>query len=324
MRLTGARTLLTAILVAAAPAAFAQEFPAGKPIHLLVPAAPGGITDIMARLVADHVGKTLDTKMVVENKPAGGGNVAIAQVAKAAPDGHTLLIINVGQIACNPWLYKDLQADTIKDLTGVAPVGAGPSLLVVNDKVPARTAKEFVDFAKANPGKLNYGSAGNATMPHIVGAQFNHKYGVDIAHIPYRGAAPAAVGLGSNEIQVAFIALGSVRPQLQQGQARILAVVSDKRLEDLPDVPTFNEAGLPGFDLINWFGIMAPAGAPAAAVEKLNAAVKAMTMDAAVQARFRQSGIIAMAEPVAQFNARIRADHEMYGSIIKTAGIKVE
>jgi tripartite-type tricarboxylate transporter receptor subunit TctC len=316
--------LVAAFSAMAAPAA-AQSFPdPSKPIHLIVPTSPSGITDIMARIMADHVGNTLGAKIIVENKPAGGGNVAINQVAKSPPDGYTLLIINVGQITCNPWLYKDLQFDTLKDLTGVAPVGAGPSLLVINDKLPVKTAKEFVEYAKANPGKLNYGSAGNATMPHIVAEQFNHVFGVNIQHIPYRGAAPAAVGLGSNEVQAGFIALGTVRPQFQAGTIRILAVVSDKRLEELPNVPTFDEAGLHGFDLLNWFGVMAPAGTPAAAVDTINAAMKKMSEDPAILKRYREGGIVAMWEPAAKFNARIRADHEKYGKIIKTAGIKIE
>ncbi|MGE3935515.1 MAG: Bug family tripartite tricarboxylate transporter substrate binding protein, partial [Rhodospirillaceae bacterium] len=163
-----------------------------------------------------------------------------------------------------------------------------------------------------------------ATMPHIVGEQFNHAFGVKIQHIPYRGAAAASVGIGSNEVQAGYIALGTVRPQVQAGTIRILGVVSDRRLPELPDVPTFDEAGLPGFDLLNWFGVMAPAGAPAEAVNRINAAMKAMVEDPAVLERFRQGGIIAMSESPSQFNARIRTDHEKYGKIIKNAGIKIE
>ncbi|MGE3935517.1 MAG: Bug family tripartite tricarboxylate transporter substrate binding protein [Rhodospirillaceae bacterium] len=315
--------LACGFVLAATAAAVAQDYPS-KTVHLVVPAAPGGITDIMARLMAEHVGRALNQRMVVENKPAGGGNVGIGSVAQAAPDGYTLLLANVGQIACNPWLYKDVPFDTMKELVGVGPVGAGPSILMVNAALPVATAKEFIAFAKANPGKLNYGTAGPAGMPRIVGEQFNHVYGVEVASIPYRGAAPAAVGLGAGEVQAGFIALGSVKAQVQAGTIRLLAVVSPRRLSGAPDLPTFDEAGLPGFDLLNWFGVVAPAGTPRPAIEKLNLAMKAMVDEPAVRARFAEAGIEAMAEPPADFDARIRRDYEKYGEIIKRTGMRVE
>jgi tripartite-type tricarboxylate transporter receptor subunit TctC len=274
--------------------------------------------------MADHVGNALGQRIIVENRTAGAGNPAIAAVAKAPPDGHMLMLINVAQVACNPWLYKDVQFDTVKDLTGIAPVGTAPSLLAVNDKLPAKTAQEMIALIKASPGKYNYGSPGNTTMPHIVTEQFKHLFGLDLAHIPYRGGAPTAMGLASNEVQVSFLALGSIRPQVKAGQVRILGVVSDKRLEELPDVPTFDQAGLAGFDLTNWFGVMGPNGLPADIVGKLNAAVQAMVADPVVLNRYREAGVVAMSESAAAFNARIRSDYEKYGAIIKTAGIKVE
>ncbi|MGE0743695.1 MAG: Bug family tripartite tricarboxylate transporter substrate binding protein [Rhodospirillales bacterium] len=317
------RLALAAAFATAASAAAAQTFPS-KPIQLIVTTAPSGITDILARITADHVGKALDTKIVVENRTAGAGNPAIAAVAKSAPDGHTLMLINVAQIACNPWLYKDVQFDTVKDLAGIAPVGTAPSLLVVNDKLPAQTGKELVALIKASPGKYNYGSPGNTTMPHIVTEQFKHQFGLDLAHIPYRGGAPTAMGLATNEVQVSFLALGSIRPQLQSGQVRVLGVVSDGRLEDLPAVPTFDEAGLAGFDLTNWFGVMGPTGLPADVVGKLNGAVRAMLADPAIKARLREVGVVPLSEAPDAFNSRIRSDHEKYGGIIRTAGIKVQ
>jgi len=315
--------LIACAFVLSAAAAAAQDYPS-RTIHLVVPAAPGGITDIMARMMAEHVGKSLNQRFVVENKPAGGGNVGIGSVAQAAPDGYTLLLANVGQIACNPWLYKDVPFDTMKQLAGVAPVGAGPSILMVHAKLPVATAKEFIAYAKANPGKLNYGTAGPAGMPRIVGEQFNHVYGVEIATIPYRGAAPAAVGIGAGEVQAGFIALGSVKAQVQAGTIRLLAVVSPKRLAGAPDLPTFDEAGLPGFDLLNWFGVAAPAGTPREALDKLSQAMKAMVAEPAVQARFAEAGIESMWESPADFDARIRRDYEKYGEIIKRTGMRVE
>jgi len=317
------RLALAAAFAAAASAAAAQGYPS-KPIQLVVTTAPSGITDILARIMADHVGKALDTKIVVENRTAGAGNPAIAAVAKSPPDGHMLMLINVGQIACNPWLYKDVQFDTINDLTGIAPVGTAPSLLAVNDKLPAKTGQELIALVKASPGKFNYGSPGNTTMPHIVTEKFKHQFGLDLAHIPYRGGAPTAMGLATNEVQLSFLALGSIRPQVQSGQVRILGVVSDKRLADLPDVPTFDEAGLSGFDLVNWFGVLGPKGLPADVVGKLNTAVRAMVADPVVLTRYRESGVVPMAETADAFNARIRSDYAKYGDIIKTADIKVQ
>lgn len=312
-----------AAVLAFATGAAAQSWPA-RPVHILIPAAPGGITDILARMVADQLNNTIGGRFVPENKPGAGGNVGVNLASKAAPDGYTLIMLNVGQVTCNPWLYSDLTFDVRKELTGVAPVGVAPHLLAVHKDVPAKTAPEFIAYAKANPGKLNYSSAGNATMPHIVGEQFKRLFGVDMVHIPYRGSGPGAVGLGAGEVQASFAGYGSVRPQVNAGTARLLGVVYKSRIPDLPDVPTFDEVGLAGFDLINWFGLMAPAGTPPEVIAKINAAIKTMNDDPAVLKRYREGGIEALWESPQTFNARIAAEYEKYGAVIKAVGMKIE
>ncbi|MGE3935518.1 MAG: Bug family tripartite tricarboxylate transporter substrate binding protein [Rhodospirillaceae bacterium] len=306
-----------------AAGASAQSWPA-RPVHILIPSAPGGITDILARMVADQLNNTVGGRFVPENKPGAGGNVGVNLASKATPDGYTLIMLNVGQVTCNPWLYSGLTFDVRKELTGVAPVGVAPHLLAVNKDIPAKTAQEFIAYAKANPGKLNYSSAGNATMPHIVGEQFKRLFGVDMVHIPYRGSGPGAVGVGAGEVQATFAGLGSIKPQFSAGTVRVLGAVYKSRIPDLPDVPTFDELGLTGFDLINWFGLMAPAGTPPEVIAKINAGIKTMNDDPAVLKRYREGGIEALWESPETFNARIAAEYEKYGAVIKAVGMKIE
>lgn len=325
---TTLRTLavgLAAAAALAAPTVAAQtgNFPA-KPIRLIVTAAPGGITDIMARLMSEQFQKTLGQPMIVENRPGGGGNVGTEFVARSAPDGYTLLIVNVGNIAVHKWIYDNLAFDPINDLVPVAPVADGVTILAVNAKVPGRTLREFIDHAKGNTRRLNYGSAGNGTMPHLAAEAFGYLTGTEFVHIPYKGAAPAAVDLATGQIELAFIAFGSMRAQLAAGQIRALAVVANKRLAVLPDVPTFEEAGLAAFDATNWFGVFAPRGASRELVSLLNATISRMFDDPAVVKRFHDAGTLPMRESPEAFQKRVLADDAKWREVVKRAGIKAQ
>jgi tripartite-type tricarboxylate transporter receptor subunit TctC len=326
MRIPLAISRLAAValaLVAAAPAQ-AQDLYPSRPVKIVVPAPTGGITDLLARFASDYLGRVTNQRFVVENKTGGNGNPALDSVAKSAPDGYTLLMVNMSNIAIVPQITKDVTYDPLRDFAPIAPVGDGSSVLAVHKDLPAKTLKEFIDYAKANPGKLNYGSAGIGTTPHLAGDLFARKTGIQMVHIPYRGAGPAAVDLGTGQVQAAFIGLGSLRAQYNNGQIRILAVARTNRLEALPDVPTFAEAGLPGYEPINWFGLVAPAATPKPVVALLNKHVGAMVDEPDVKKRLRDGGIEPMKESPEAFAARLNGDHKMWGDLVRAAKITVD
>jgi tripartite-type tricarboxylate transporter receptor subunit TctC len=221
-------------------------------------------------------------------------------------------------------MYKNLGFDPLNDFDPVGPVADAPSIVAIWDKLPVRTLREFIDYAKQNPGKVNYGSAGVGTMPHLVADLFSRMTGIEMVHVPYRGANPAAVDLAVGQIQTTFIALGSMRAQLSAGQVRMLAIASKERLAAIPDVLTFDEVGLPGYEAVNWFSLFAPAKTPLAIRETFNRHVQKMFDDPEVVKRLQEGGMVPMKETVAQFTARVKADHARWGDVIKKAGIKPE
>jgi tripartite-type tricarboxylate transporter receptor subunit TctC len=318
MRLAaGAFALLLALT------AQAQNYPA-KPIRMIVTAAGGGLTDVMTRSLADHVQRTLGQPMIVENRPGAGGATAVEYVARSPADGYTLVIVNVGNAAIAPWVSKALPYDPLKDLTGIAPVGEVPSLFAIHDKLPVKTLKEFLAYAKANPGKINYASAGNATMPHLAAEVLSHMTDISMVHVPYKGGLPAALDLGAGRVHLGLLGIASVRTQLASGQVRVLAVAAPKRLVALPDVPTFEEAGLQGYEVTNWFGILAPTGTPRGIVQTLNREIGLAYESPKVAAQFTAAGILPMKESVEQFQKRIVSDHAKWRDIVQKAGIKPE
>ena len=326
-RLTGlllaaATLLLPALVPALLPGiSQAQSFP-NKSMRMVITASPGGITDILGRLVAEQVQKSTGQAMVVENRTGAGGNIGTQFVAKATPDGYTMGIANVGNFCINRWLYKDMGFDPINDLMGVALVADGPSIIGVWDKLPPKTLKELVAYGKSSGNKLNYGSAGAGTMPHLAADLFGRMTGVELVHIPYKGANPAALDLATGRIELAFIALGSMRAQIAAGMVRPVAVAAKQRLAALPDVPTFAEAGLPQYDVTNGFGIMAPKGTPMEAVSVVNRAVAVMLKDPSVLKRLNDGGMLAMHESAEDFQKRIVADDIKWRDIVKAAGIQ--
>ncbi len=310
-------------LSAVATPGIAQSYPV-KPIRMVVTAAAGGITDIMTRIMSENILRTIGQPMIVENRPGAGGSTAVHYTAKSAPDGYTLVIVNVGNASIAPWVTKDLPYDPLKDLVGVAAVAEVPSVVAIPNTLPVKTLKEFIEYGRANQGAINYGSAGQATMPHLAAELLSFLTGVKMVHVPYKGAAPAGVDLAAGRIQVSLLGVGSVRAQLAAGTVRVLAVAAPKRIAALPNVPTFAEAGLPQYEVTNWFGVLAPAATPREIVALLNNHIGQAFENPKAAEQLIGAGILPMRESVEQFQKRIVSDHLKWRDVVKNAGIKPE
>ncbi len=317
--------LLGAVLGCAGAAnVSAQAYPS-RPVRLIMPfASGGGIGDILGRLTADYLSRALDGRFVVENRPGAGCNIGSEVVAKSAPDGYTLGLLNVGCVAINPWLYKDMPFDALNDLVPIAIIGEVSHVLGVSAQVPAGNVRELIAYAKQFPGKMNYGSAGAGTPPHLSAESFSRITGIEMVHVPYKGAAPIALDLAAGRIQVAFLALGSMRAQLSGGQVRAFAVARKTRMTALPNVPTMEEAGVPGFEPGSWWGVMGPRGLPPSIVTTLNRHVNAMLDDPEARKRLQESGTETLKETPEAFSARVRSDHEKWREVVRAAGLKSE
>jgi tripartite-type tricarboxylate transporter receptor subunit TctC len=280
----------------AAPVLLACTFAANaaypdRPIHLVVPFGPGGGTDILARVVADHLGRALGASVVVENKPGAGGTIGSDFVAKSKPDGYTLLMGTNATLALAPGLYKNLPYDPAKDFIPVASIASGPSILVVNPSLPVTDLKSFIAYARAHPGELNYGSAGNGSMAHIATSLMDRMANERTVHIPFKGGAAATQELVAGRLQ--FMIAGPVEtvPLVQAGKVRALAVTGSSRFPGFPDLPTLAEAGIPGYEITNWFGVFAPAGTPPEIVNVLAQKIAPMLADPAVKQAFLKQGV---------------------------------
>ncbi len=323
MRIRVSAFVLGAAILAALPAA-AQTYPTARPIRMVIPAAAAGASDIIARVTADHLEKTLGQRVIVDSRPGAGGNLGADITAKAAPDGYTLCMIQVGNVAINPFIFKEMPFDALTDLTPIAPVVNLTEVVAINDNLPVKTTKDLVALAKSEPGKLNYGSAGTGTTSHFAGVLFEMMAGIKMTHVPYRGAAPALVDVAAGQVQLAFVGLGSARNLVGPGRVRILSVGNLKRLAAAPDIPTVDESGVPGYEFIAWFGIVGPKGMPPEIVETLNKHVGMLLDDPAVQKRFEDAGTEPLKESTADFAKRIRADYAKFKKVVDAAGIKPE
>jgi len=315
-------TVLAASL-AAPLAAGAQDYP-NKPIRLIIATAAGGLMDVAARVAAESLDKSLGQRLVIENRSGSGGNIGAEAVAKAEPDGYTLGLVQIGNVAINPYVYPDMTFDPFTDLVPVAPLTSSAILVIANAKVPANDLRELIALAKRDPGKLSYGSSGNGTAPHLAGEMFKAAAGVDILHVPYRGAGPAVNDTVGGHVQLTFVGLGAVRAPVDAGLLKILAVAQSERLKSAPQYPTSAEAGLPGYEFVTWFGIVAPKGTPAPVIAKLVQHIHAMQDDSEVQKRLATGGLEALKETPEQFGARMRRDHERFRDIVKAAKLKPE
>ena len=305
-------------LLAGPSASPAQDYP-NKPIRLIVVTAAGGLMDVAARITAEHVGKSLGQSIIIENRPGGGGNIGADAIAKAQPDGYTIGLIQLGNVAINPHVYTDMPFDPLSDLVPVAPVTTSAILVIANTKLAANDLRGLIALAKAEPGKLSYGSGGPGTAPHLAGEMFNQQAGINILHVPYRGVGPAVNDLVGGHIQLTYAGWGAVRGPVEAGRAKILAVAQPQRLKSAPQFPTSAEAGLPGYEFVTWFGIVAPKGTPAPIVANLVSHIHAMQDDPAVQKSLADGGLEALKETPEQFGARIRRDHDRFRDIVKAA-----
>jgi tripartite-type tricarboxylate transporter receptor subunit TctC len=308
-----------AALTLAATAAAAQSYPT-KPIRLVVPFPAGGTTDLLARTVGQRLTMAWGQPVIIENRPGAGATIGADYVAKAHPDGYTLLMAAVHHtIAAN--YYKALPYDLRKDLAPVSVVAIVPNVLVVRPDLPVASVQELVAYAKANPGKLTYASNGAGTAHNLIGEQFKSMTGTDIMHIPYKGSAPALTDLMGGRVTMMFDTVSSCLPYVQAGKLKALAVATSTRSSVLPDVPTLSEAGLPGFDIASWFGVMAPAGTPASIIGQLSDEIARSLADPAVRKQLEPIG----AEPVGStpqaMRARIDGEIGRYGQLMKQAGL---
>jgi tripartite-type tricarboxylate transporter receptor subunit TctC len=312
-----------AALAISCGAALAQPFPQ-KPVKLIVGFPPGGGVDIIARSISQRLGERLGQPIVVENRAGAGGNIAAELVAHAPADGYTLLIGAVSSLAISASLYKAPRYDLMKELTPVAVVASVPNVLVVHPSVKASNVKEFIAYVKANPGKVNFGSAGSGTTVHFAGELFKSMANIDMVHVPYKGAAPAMADLLGGQVQVMFDFLSAAAPQIKSGKLRALGVTSAKRSPLLPDVPTIAEAGLPGYQVLGSFGVMAPAGTPADIVNRLNHEIAAVVNLPDVKERLAKSAATPEQQSPEEFAQVLKAEVAKWAKIVDATGVKLD
>ena len=301
-------------------AALAAEWPT-KVIRVLVPFPPGGAIDAIARLLGNSLSPLLGQAIVIENRPGAGGNIGAEAAAKAAGDGHTLLMVSIGH-AVNRFLYERLTYDPVADFVPVSLIGIVPNILVVHPSVPAQTVQELIAYAKANPGQLHYASAGVGTSIHLAGALFSRMAGIDMVHVPYRGSSPAAADLLAGRVQVMFDSITASWPHVRSGKLRALAVTTDKRSSTAPDVPTIAEAGVEGYDVSPWFAMFAPKGTPEAVVDRLYRAIVVAMLGSEIRARFAEIGVEPVASAPGELAAHLAKESQKWGDLINAAGIK--
>jgi tripartite-type tricarboxylate transporter receptor subunit TctC len=317
--LTAAAAVLT---FTATPAAFSQTYPA-RPITLIVPYSAGGTTDIVARLVASQIGNGLGQPLIVDNRVGGGGVIGWGAVARAAPDGYTLLTTEMS-FTIAPGLLPKLPFDGKKDFTHIATAAAAPHVLVINPGVPAKSVQEFIALAKSKPSTMNYGSGGNGTNTHLGGELFKSAAGVDLMHVPYKGAGQVLQDLMAGQVQALVTSLPTALPHIKSGKLRALVVTSEARSPQLPDVPSAKEANLPKFVMDFWVGFAAPAGTPQPVVDKLNQAIATALNSPDGKRRLAEQGLTPVANTPAQATQLVNSEMQRWASIVKSAGIKAE
>ena len=305
-----------------ATAAFSQTNWPSKPIRFVVPFAPGGTSEIVARAVANELARQLHQSVFVENKPGGAGTVAMQEVAKSAPDGHTIILGHVGTLAVNPYMLNNQPYDVNRDFAPVTLLAKVPNVFVIHPDVPARDFREFVAHAKKNPGRLNYGSAGNASAGHLAMEYLKLVTGMFITHIPYRGTGPQLADLLAGRTEASSAGLPALAPHIKAGKLRAIAVGTQQRIPALPDVPTVAEMGHKGFETSQWYGILAPAGTPPEVLKKLQEEAQKALRSASVSERFTTDNAISGGGPAAEFTAFIAQEQKTWSDIVRRARIR--
>jgi len=303
--------------------AVAQAFPT-KPVKLVVPFPAGGSVDAVARALADKLTQMWGQSVVVDNRPGAGGNIGADYVAKSAPDGYTVVMGALSTHAVNPSLYPKMPYDAAKDFVPITLVAITPNVLVINPALPVNSVKELIAYAKANPGKLSFGSGSNGSAGHLAGELFKVDTGTDMVHVPFKGAAPATQSLLAGDTQLMFDNLANAMAQVKAGKLKALAVTTAKRSNLAPELPTMAEAGVPGFDISTWFGLMAPAGTPPGVIAKWNADVTRILSSPDMRERLAAQGAEAAPTTPAEFSAFIASELPKYARIVKASGAKVD
>ena len=315
-------TLAAACLATACAVVHAQAWP-NKPIRMLVGFPPGGPTDVVARLVSDKVAGQVGERFVIDNRAGAAGNIAVEILAKSTPDGHTLLYSS-NAIALSPGLYSKLGYDPLKDIAPVTEIGSGCLIFVVHPSLPVTSVKEFIDYAKARPGQLNYASSGAGTSTHLAAVLFSQRTGIQTQHIPYKGTAPSLVDMIAGRTQFLMGAVNTAVPHVREGKLRALAVTGAKRIQSLPELRTLEESGLPGFVVTTWQGLFAPAGTPAAVLARINAEFAKAVHSPELKPRLEQQDMEPTGPGVGVFTAMYRAELQKWTKVARDAGLKAE
>lgn len=317
------RSFLTGALLIAAGSAWAQAYPT-KPVTLVVPAPAGGPTDIIGRLAGQILTPQLGQNVVVDNRSGAGNTLGTDYVAKARPDGYTLTIGSPSSHSIAPSIYRNLPYDPVRDFTPVALLATSPTVLVIHPSIPARNLKEFIALARAKPGDLNFGSGGNGTTSHLTGEYFKTAAGVKITHVPYKGSAGATTDLLAGQIQMMFHGLHLSLPYMRTGKLRGLGLTSPKRSPLMPELPTISEAGLRGFEVNTWYGVLGPAGLPRDVVSRLNAALLKGVEQPAMRARLVEQGLDIIGSTPEQFARVIAEEKEKWAKVVQQSGARVD
>lgn len=320
MRAVSRLLALAVAALALTPALAADPWPS-KPVKIIVPFAAGGATDVVARLLGQKLGDVWNQPVVVEDRAGAGGNIGGDAVAHSPPDGYTLLMTSGSIVTANPYMYRSMSFDPAKDLVGITNVATGPQVIAVANNVPAKTLAEFIAYVKANPGKVNFGSAGVGTQTHLAAENFAYTAGLQMTHVPYKGEAAALTDLVGGQIQMVTPNLGGAINLIKGGKIRALAVTSRERSAELPDVPAAAET-IPGFENAGWFGLMAPTGTPRDVVEKIYRDSAKILQSADFKAQLAKQGMVPVGNSPADFQAAIREESKRWEKVIKERGLK--
>lgn len=315
--------LLVALSVLAFPTILAaQPYPSG-PIRLIVGFAPGGATDLVARILAEQMSAQMGQPFVVENRGGAGGNIGADIVAKARPDGYTLMLATIGTMSINPTLYEHISFDPVRDFEPISQITSVPQVMVINPSLPVNNVNEFIAYAKEPGRSINYGSGGAGTATHLAGEMFNSMAGLSMTHVPYRGTGPAMVDLLRGEVSVMFDQIATSMPFVRDGKLRALGVTSATRSPVAPDLPTISESGLKGYDVLTYHGLVAPAGTPKPIIDRLNAEAAKALEAPSVRERFQANGIVATASTPEVFGELIKTERVRWKDIVKASGATV-
>ncbi len=315
------RTLAALFLAAIALQAAAQDYP-NRPIRIVVPFGPGGFTDVVARIIQKELGAAIGQPIVIENKPGAGSTIGTAEIAHAKPDGYNLVMISTTHVI-TPHLYKGMPYDPIKDFTPVMKLGEGPYVLVVHSSLPVKNVAELIALARAEPNRIDYASSGNGSSQHLVGALFVTMAGAPMNHVPYKGSSGAMNDLLGGQVKVSFVGMPNALPNIASGKIRALAVTTKKRSPDLPNVPTLDEAGVPGFDATIWLALLAPPGTPRDIVMKINAEVTKVLSTAEARKLMSSAGVDVATSGPEELAKLMQSDLERWGRVVRETGATV-